>query len=58
MPLLEELNGVLDGVEHDGRLVDEAEVVRQRSASFPGRNYDFSAWNQFLLAVPATQRLI
>ena len=50
MPLLEELNGVLDGVEHDGRLVDDpAEVVRQRSASFPGRNYDFSAWNQFLL---------
>ena len=51
MPLLEELNVVLDSVERDGRrLVDDsAEVVRQRSASFPGRDYDFSGWNQFLL---------
>lgn len=51
VPLLEEVNGVLDGVERDGhRLVDDStEVIRQRSASFPGRDYDFSAWNQFLL---------
>ena len=35
MPLLEELNGVLDGVEHDGRLVDDPAEACGSSASFP-----------------------
>ncbi len=49
--LLEEINSVLGGIERKGiRLIDgKTDEIRKRCATLPGRDSDFSAWDQELL---------
>lgn len=50
VPLLPELNGVLDGLESQGRLVDTSPTdLEARMASLGGRDGSFASWDHFLL---------
>ena len=50
LPLLDEINRVLDVIEAEGRLIDETtDTVSRRCAQLTERGWDWSDWDQFLM---------